>query len=146
MRFILASILFFSFQQAQAHVAVGDYQGKDQDGKVCAFTVGEQWFENNQPHPLNERIPVKGIRLEGVALAKADWQVGHPAVVRAEQSEVRFNHDLFQEVSPEKTGAAVLILLKDPEESENGHRPLGIHYISDNYRDKTKTKSIRCML
>lgn len=128
-----------------AHVKPGTYQGKDSDGQLCQFTVGEVWFENNQPHPLNERIPVAAIEFTGKNLAAPSWNLGHPPVVSLEKASVRFNHDLFQQTMPTSSGAAALTLLKG-DENEEGSAPRGLIYMEDNYRDPSASKKFSCYL
>lgn len=131
---------------AVAHVKPGTYTGKDQNGKACQFTVGQEWFENNQHHPLNERIPVLGIQFAGHALSEVIWNVGHPPVLNVEKGLVRFNHDLFSQIVATKFGGASVVLLKNPEETPEGHEPVGVIYIEDHYRDQTSSKKLTCTL
>lgn len=146
MKSVFALAVIFASSASLAHVQSGTFTGKDQNGKVCSFTVGAEYFENNQPHPLNERLPVSGIQFNGHTVAVKEWNVGHPPVVNIEKGLVRFNHDYFQGIVATKTGAASLILLKTEEEVPEGHAPLGIKYIEDNYRNRQESKVSTCTL
>lgn len=143
MKMLLLSLTFLS-QLTWAHVPAGTYQGKDANGKTCSFWVGDQWFLDNQAHPLNERLPVGKLQLEGVTNVTAVWNLFHPPVVDMAGGKVRFNHDMFHEVLATKTGAESLVLLKGDDET--GDAPKGIIYIQDNYRDLTKSVKVECKL
>lgn len=145
MRSIIALFLVIP-SLACAHVETGTFSGKDQNGDACQFEVGEQWFENNKPHPLNERIPVSKIQFKGGEVAQVIWNLGHPPVVNAEAGQARFNHDLFQEVVASDSGGIAVILLKNPKEDAKGHKPLGLIYIDDSYKDAAKSKKLTCTL
>lgn len=140
----LISMLFLFATPAFAHVAPGEYKGLDQDGKACGFVVHEEKFENNQPHPLNERIPVDGIYFEAMALTDL-WNLGHPPVVDIVKGQARFNHDLFQLVLPTTNGADSLTLIKADEGSES-HAPKALIFIRDNYRQSALSKKWTCTL
>jgi hypothetical protein len=85
---------------AFAHIEPGTYKGVTNGGKECSMVAGEQYFENNKPHPLNERIRV--------TVGETTFVVRHPPVIRSEESLVFFNHDLFQGLEPTDTGARAL--------------------------------------
>jgi hypothetical protein len=142
MKFLLS--LLFICSAAQAHVDPGHYHGLDQNAKACEFEVLEAKFENNQPHPLNERIPVTNIKFSGLQIDRV-WDLAHPPVVDLNKGLARFNHDLFQLVVPTASGATSVVLLKGDEEKE-GHAPKGIIYIDDNYRQSVNSKSLSCVL
>lgn len=143
---LFALVILFASSVSFAHVKAGVYNGKDQTGKPCSFEVGEQYFENNMPHPLNERVPVSNVKFADTIVSVEKWNVGHPPVVDLEKGLVRFNHDYFQGIAATKTGGAMLVLLKDEEESADGHSPLGITYIDDNYRSRQDSKKLTCTL
>ena len=140
---VLYSVLFISLS-ALAHVEPGQYRGVDQSGEACEFTVHEQRFENNEPHPLNERIPVDQIKFGSLSLPET-WSLSHPPVVDTDKGLARFNHDLFQAVKPSKSGALSLTLLKGDDHSGD-HKPKGLIYIDDNYRNKSQSKRWSCTL
>lgn len=87
---------------AWAHVEPGTYQGSTDDGITCHMTAGQTYFENQMAHPLNERIQI--------TIDNDVFLVGHPPLVKPEESMAYFNHDLFQGVLPTKTGAKALII------------------------------------
>lgn len=143
---LLTLVILFVSSVSLAHIKAGSYTGKDQSGNVCSFKVGEEYFENSLPHPLNERVPVSEVKFANQAVAVTSFNVGHPPVVDLEKGLVRFNHDYFQGLNATKTGGAMLVLLKDEEESAEGHSPLGIKYIEDNYRSRPDSKNLTCTL
>lgn len=145
MKKLIFAILVFSFA-AQAHVSTGTFTGTDQNGKVCSFTVGAEWFENNLHHPLNERIPITGITFDGQLVSYPDWNVGHPPVVTADKGLVRFNHDIFQQQIATKVGGAAVIIGKSAEEAPQGHAPLSLTYIEDVYQSPSASKNWTCTL
>lgn len=140
---LLSSVLVST--QAFAHVEKGDYKGLDQNGKACAFTIGEMWFEGEIEHPLTERIEVSKLVFEGFKPVLNQFQTGHPPVVNLESGLARFNHDIFQDIAATATGAVSVTILKQKEESKEG-KPVGIIYIEDNYRNKNESKKITCLL
>ncbi|MEZ0392744.1 MAG: hypothetical protein ACAH59_11045 [Pseudobdellovibrionaceae bacterium] len=129
-----------------ADMKPGAYQGLDQSGKACKFTLGEGWFEDNLPHPLNERVPVSGIGFEGQTLDQAVWNVAHPPQLDVQEGRVRFNHDSFTQIVATPFGAVSVVLLKDSAESSEGHKPSGLVYIEDHYKNATDSKKLTCTL
>ena len=133
---------FLMTAAAWAHVPAGRYTGQDKAGQSCSFTVGEQWFVDQKPHPLNERIPVLNIELPGSpALTGITWDVFHPPVVNSERGQVRFNHDLFHGVAATEFGAVSVVLVKGATEEAP---PQKLIYIEDNYRDSKKSIQTEC--
>lgn len=131
---------------AFAHVEPGNYVGKDQNGNTCSFTVGDMWFEADMHHPLTERLPVSEVEFSVKAKDAFIWNLGHPPVVNTTVGTNRYNHDIFQQIVPSKVGANSVTLLKNAEESEAGHKPVGIIYIEDNYRKVAESKHLTCLL
>ena len=142
MLIVLLALISFS---AFAHVEPGQYTGHDQNGNVCSFTVGDMWFEADMHHPLTERLPVSEIQFITKTKDSVTWNLGHPPVVNTAVGTNRFNHDIFQQITPNKVGANSVTLLKGPEESEDG-KPVGIIYIEDNYKNKAESKHLTCLL
>lgn len=145
MKSLLTAIAFLATTNLFAHVLPGSYQGKDQTGADCSFTVHEDWFEDNMPHPLTERLPVSAIKLANVTTSEVIWNLGHPPVVNIESGLNRFNHDIFQQIVPNSTGATSVTLIKS-EEKEEAQKPIGIIYIEDNYKNKNESKKVTCLL
>lgn len=118
---------------AYAHLNPGTYQGTKADGSECSMTAGAQYFENNTPHPLNERIPV--------TIGQDTFIVGHPPVIRSEESLVYFNHDLFQGLIPTRTGAkAIEIAMVHSPEFEG---PRSFTYM-ENFWNANRRESFTC--
>lgn len=143
-KFFALALILTSFS-VLAHVEPGNYTGKDQNGVSCTFTIGEVWFENDMHHPLNERLPVSHIAFNGKNADGVIWNLGHPPVVNTEAGLNRFNHDIFQQIVPNKTGAASVTVIKRDEASEDTS-PVAIIYIEDNYRSKADSKKMTCAL
>lgn len=99
MKSLLMTVSFLSVT-AQAHIEVGEWQGITKDGQPCVMTVGTAYFENNLPHPLNERIPVTN--------AGKTIVVHHPSKMDVATATVTFNHDLFQGILATTTGARAI--------------------------------------
>ncbi len=132
MKWILASLVFIA-TPAFAHVEPGTYKGMTSDGKECSMVAGKQYFENNTPHPLNERIPVT---VEGKTM-----HVGHPPVIDSKEALVFFNHDLFQGVLPTSTGAqAIEIEMVHSAEFEG---PRSFTYMENFWKAKQR-QSYKC--
>lgn len=127
-----ASVLFFSIfasVSARAHIDPGAYTGSTDASEVCGFTAGERFFENNLPHPLNERIRIE--------INGDTYVVAHPAVIDAAIPQAAFNHDIFQGVLPTQTGAKALIIDMIHEEGKDG--PTSFHLITHNWKTKEAT-------
>lgn len=140
---LIVFLAAFSSAQAFAHVSKGEYKGHDLAGKACSFKVGETWFADEIEHPLTERIEITKIAFFKFSPELNQFQAGHPPVVNVESGLVRFNHDIFQDVTPSFTGAVSVTLLKGKEESGT---PVGIIYIEDNYKVASKSKKMTCLL
>lgn len=101
--------LFSTF--AYAHIEPGTWKGKVSDTATCFMDVGAQTFENNLPHPLNERISIQ--------IGSITYSVHHPYSINLKDGTVGFNHDLFEAVVPTATGAyALQIKMAHTEEYE----------------------------
>lgn len=130
-RFALAvAVLLSSAVPAFAHVEAGTWIGTTPAGASCSLLAGNQYFENNIQHPLNERIP---IQVNGT-----QFIVGHPPVVSTTQPSAYFNHNMFQAVVPTSTGAMALVIDMVHQESYEG--PTGYHVITQNWRTGAVTK------
>lgn len=140
---VLLSILT-SFA-ALAHVEPGDYKGHDQNGKLCTFTIGDMFFESELKHPLTERLHVLNIVFNDKNAAADKFSLGHPPVVNVEEGLNRYNHDIFQQIVPNKTGATSVTVIKRDEDSEDAS-PVAIIYIEDNYKNKAESKKLTCTL
>lgn len=114
---------------AQAHLEPGAYTGVSADKVPCSMTVGEQYFVDNKPHPLNERIR---ITVNGTEVV-----VGHPTVFDSAQDLISFNHDLFQGVIPTATGAQALEVVVTHEPGKEG--PTSFSWIENFWRAGKKT-------
>lgn len=125
--------LAFGFT-AQADIPTGLFTGTDAKGAECTVTVERIYFENNQPHPLNERAEV--------TFAGATWNLAHPAVISEDNAKVRFNHDQLLQILPTTTGAKTLILKID--HNSEPHGPTELVYINDNYRNAAATEKVVC--
>jgi hypothetical protein len=141
---LLIALSFLTSFHAFAHVLPGSYSGYDQNGDQCSFKVEEGIFENDVPHPLNERIPVSAVYFF-IHNTKQTWSLGHPPVVDTTKGTARFNHDLFQQIVPTLTGAISVTLIKG-EEKESGSAPKALIYIEDNYRISSLSKKLTCTL
>lgn len=140
-------LIFFCLTSiASAHVKPGRYQGVDQSGKACQFSVGKEWFVDDFKHPLNERIQVSGISFAGLPMNQFVWNVGHPPVVNVKEGKVRFNHDYFMQIAATSFGASSVILLKQKETSQQASEPVGIIYLEDHYNQPNNSKKWACNL
>lgn len=132
---LLSALLTIGFAHfASADIPVGVYTGKDAAGTACQVEVVNIYFENNQPHPLNERATVK--------FAGETWAVAHPTVISEEKSKVRFNHDQLLQVVATSTGAKILILKIDHDTEPHGPKELVL--IDDNYKNAAATTKTVC--
>lgn len=102
MKTLIFTFIALLSSSSWAHVEPGTYHGTAENGASCSMTAGETYFENQVPHPLNERIQM--------TIENDIFLVGHPSIVKPEESLAYFNHDVFQGVLPTKTGAKALII------------------------------------
>ena len=145
MKKTLLAVALLASLSAFAHVEPGNYVGKDQAGNSCSFTVGDMWFENDMHHPLTERLKVSDV-LFTTATVTTQWNLGHPPVIDTDAGSNRYNHDIFQQIVPNKTGATSLTLIKGSEEKEDSGKPVGIIFVDDNYKDAAKSQKLTCLL
>ncbi|MFZ3229724.1 MAG: hypothetical protein WA160_05940 [Pseudobdellovibrio sp.] len=96
---LLSSILLISISTF-AHIDPGTWKGIVAENADCYMEVGAQTFENNLPHPLNERI--------AITIGSTAYSVHHPYAMNTTDGAVSFNHDLFEAVVPTSTGAFAL--------------------------------------
>lgn len=132
MQFKLTIVLVFLGLAAHADFEVGVYQGSDQNGKVCSFSAGSQTFENNVPHPLNERF--------AITVSGDNFQVYHPRAIDAATSTVSFNHEILESVLPFNAGSKALVIEMMHSESFEG--PTAFTWIMDNWKTGEKAKIV----
>lgn len=131
---LLSLTVFLAASVSFAHIEPGVYKGATDKNEVCEMTVIRQYFENNKPHPLNERIELQ--------IAGETFKVGHPPVIDAKNSVVFFNHDMFQGLVPTDTGAkAVEITMVHSEEFEG---PSDFTVIENKWRSGEKSR-LKCL-
>lgn len=134
----MKSVIFASFfvsSFAFAHIEPGVHAGKTADGTACEMTAGAATFADGLHHPLNERIEV--------AVNGVNFVVGHPSVLDAANDKIGFNHDLFEGIKPNATGAdAVVIEMVHTQEFEG---PRSFKFIQNDWVKKTSS-SITCVL
>lgn len=132
MQFKLGIIVVFLGLTARANIEIGVHQGLDQNGNVCSLTAGNQTFENNAPHPLNERI--------SISVGDDQFQVYHPRSIDAATSTVNFNHDRLESVLPYNAGAKALVI--EMVHSAEFEGPTAFTWIMDNWKTGEKSKII----
>ncbi len=121
------SILLFAVA-AQAHVELGTYNGQTPQGQDCSMSAEGSYFENNMPHPLNERIQIK--------VNENIFVVGHPPVIDETQVLAAFDHDQFKGVLPNNKGAQALVVKMSHEEGKEG--PTEFYLINHEYKTNQK--------
>lgn len=127
--FLILAILFFA-RGAFAHIEEGTYAGVTAQGDKCSMVAGKNYFLNNTPHPLNERIEIQ--------VNNENFVVHHPLVVNPDEPVAAFNHDLFEGVIPTKTGALGLVIKMSHTETFEG--PSEFSFIQHEY--KTDKRSV----
>lgn len=126
---LVLSVVSFA---AQAHVEPGKHVGQTADGASCSMEAGATYFENNEHHPLNERIKI--------VVDGTEFLVGHPPVVDAETAVAYFNHDLFQGIVPTSTGAKALVV--DMIHTEEKEGPVRFTLIENFWKTGKKTSVV----
>lgn len=131
---LLGLTLFLVASVSKAHIEPGVYKGITDKKENCEMTVVRQYFENNKPHPLNERIEIQ--------IAGETFKVGHPPVISAKDFVVSYNHDMFQGLVPTDTGAkAVEITMVHTPEFEG---PSDFNLIENKWRSGEKA-GLKCL-
>ena len=118
---------------AFAHIDEGTWKGTTADGKECSLVAGQQYFERDLRHPLNERIPVT---VDGTA-----FTLPHPSSIDAAKAQVGFDHDRFHGLLPNPTGADAIEVQMEHSESFEGPRSFTL--IRHNWKTRTST-SLTC--
>lgn len=118
--------LFFSFFPvlAWAHIEDGLWKGVDSNGQACEMNVAQNYFENNMPHPLNERIKVM--------IGSEEFVLRHPPVINLTEKVAAFDHDVFESIVPNSKGAKALVVKMNHTPGSEG--PTEYHVISHEYR------------
>lgn len=132
MKLFIITLLGLFTSSSFAHVEEGKYTGKLTDGSECSFESLGTSFENNTPHPLNERVQIK---FNGV-----EYTLSHPAVVNSSTGEVSFNHDLLQSVVPTKKGAQAFIIHMIHTPEKEG--PASFEFLTHEWKANLKTSII----
>ncbi len=122
--FTLALISFSSF----AHIEPGTWKGEVSANANCFMEVGAQTFENNLPHPLNERI--------AITIGSTTYAIHHPFSIDTKDGSVKFNHDLFEAVVATKTGAFALQITM--LHTDNFEGPSSFVVMEDNWKTGVK--------
>jgi hypothetical protein len=100
--------LFISFHSLNlfAGIEIGTWKGKISESANCFIDVGDQTFENNLKHPLNERI--------SFTIGSIKYSVHHPYLMNLKDGSVSFNHEQLEAVTPTSNGTyALQIQLKE---------------------------------
>lgn len=113
---------------ANAHIEPGTWKGIINSQAVCFMDVGDQTFENDLKHPLNERISIK--------IGAITYSVRHPYSINTKSGEVGFNHDLFEAVVPTATGAYALQIKM--AHTENYEGPTSLSVMEHNWKTGDK--------
>jgi hypothetical protein len=119
-------VAFFCFisLNAFAHIEKGIYTGTTPDGMPCGMESVDSYFEQNTPHPLNERIKI--------SVLGDTFTVGHPPVINASQAIAHFNHDRFEGILPNSKGAKAILIHMNHEEGSEG--PTSFQVISHQWK------------
>lgn len=120
---LLSTIALLSFA-ASAHIEPGTWKGTVSSEANCFMEVGEQTFENNTANPLNERIQI--------TIGSTSYSVRHPYQIDAVKGTVTYNHDMFEAVTPTKTGAFALQI--HMEHSENYEGPTSMSVMEHDWK------------
>lgn len=122
---ILLPVLMLTTTSAYSHIEIGTYEGKTADGVECEMEVKQVYYLNDMHHPLNERVEVES---EG-----RSYTLQHPPVIKADQGIAYFNHDVFQGILAEPTGASAMEIKMVHSESQDG--PVSFSVINHNYKN-----------
>jgi hypothetical protein len=120
---LTAFVLLFSISSF-AHIEPGTWKGVASANANCFMDVGAQTFENNVPHPLNERI--------AITIGQIQYSVRHPYSIDTKTGTVSFNHDLFESVVPTATGSFALQIKMAHTPAYEG--PVSFDVMEDNWK------------
>ena len=129
LRNCILGISIFVGVQAVAHIDEGVWEGKSETGVACSMTVGKQTFENNMPHPLNERIEVK--------VEDDVYSVYHPRIIDSATAKAGFDHDHFHGVLATPTGAKAIVI--DMAHTAEFKGPTAFHSINHDYKSSQRS-------
>ncbi len=129
----LAVVFSFISVTAFAHIHDGLWKGVDSSGRACEMKVMQNYFENNTPHPLNERIKV--------VISGEEFVLRHPPVIDLAQKVAAFDHDSFESIVPHSKGAKALVVKMSHAEGAEG--PTEYHVINHEYR-ADKREAVGC--
>lgn len=133
MKILIAALSLLVVSAAQAHLEIGTYTGVMANGQPCSLESISQWFEKNQPHPLNERVKVR--------VSGEEYIGGHPPVIEAAKNTAFFNHDVFQAVNATPVGARALLI--EMVHTAQFEGPRAFQLIDHQWKQNVK-QSIRC--
>ncbi len=122
-------VTFFFSATGMAHIDQGKFIGITVAGDSCEMLVGQNYFENNVAHPLNERIKVN---ISGV-----DFVVHHPPVIDVKTQTAAYNHDLFEGIVPTSLGAKGLVITMSHSEIFEG--PTEFSLIDHEYKSNKRS-------
>lgn len=142
----VAMAMVLKSQNALAMVQSGQFTGVDKSGAACGFTLKTVWFENDRPHPLNERLPLHEVSFTEKTFDPLEWVLAHVQVVDHEKGSVGFEHSQFRQVLPTRTGAQVMVLEIDETERPEGHTPKRLIYFENNFRKPELNVYLECVV
>jgi len=121
---------------AHAHLRIGTYAGTDaRTGAECTVEIRAVRFENNQRHPINERVEV-------VENGTRTWTLRHPTVITTADSSVGASSETLEAAVGISGGAEAFVVEMSHEQGKEG--PTAFHSIHHDYRDAARTTHLAC--
>jgi hypothetical protein len=129
----VASLMTFSLVSS-AHVDIGTYTGKRDNGDACSFEVKAVGFKDNLRHPLNERVSIVA---EGMA-----FELSHRPMINVEKAEVLAEKEILSGVAGAVAAANGAVLMMGERDEVHGPQVLTVIY--DDYKRNENDKVLVC--
>ncbi len=137
LNYVLVAIFTVFSITSSAHLEIGTYTGKLENGDACSFEVKAVTFKDNVRHPLNERVAV-------VAEGKS-FELSHLPMLDIEKIQVLPEDEILTGVVgiPSPTAGAIAARLVMGEKNEV-HGPQVFTLVFDDYKKNENDKVIVC--
>lgn len=132
---LVAALMTFSLVSS-AHIELGTYTGKRDNGDACSFEVKAVTFKDNVRHPLHERVSIVA---EGVT-----YELSHRPMIDATKAEVLAEKEILTGAvgvtSPAAASGATLVM----GERDEVHGPQVLTIVVDDYKRSENDKVLVC--
>jgi hypothetical protein len=130
---LVAALTVFSLASS-AHIELGTYTGKRDNGDACSFEVKSVTFKDNVRHPLHERVVI--------VAEEMTFELSHRPMVDATTATVVAEKEILTGAlgAPQAAKGAVLVM----GERDEVHGPQVLTVIADDYKRNENDKVLVC--